>query len=103
MLATTLVFCGCSHQLSPRARDAAYRQIQIHEAAVARTQQDISHTAKSDARRHADVDALCASSRALCAQGDAVDERDATERCARARDVCGAERAALAAPAGGGR
>ena len=93
LLASALALCGCSHRTSAAFQDASYRQIQIHEARLARTQQHISQMPEHDARRQPDVDALCESSRAICELSDALGESDAAERCARGRLVCRAHRA----------
>ena len=103
LLATMLTLCGCSHRLRRTSALDAYRQIQVHEAQLARSQQHISHMTRTDPLRQREVDALCTSSRALCELADALRERDASERCTRGREVCTAEHAAMSAARGGAR
>ena len=83
--------CSCTHQNIPSA--STYRQIQEHEASLARAQVRLESSAPCSEQRAREVGTLCESGDAICALGREIDEADALMRCQRARDMCAAARA----------
>jgi hypothetical protein len=87
---------GCATGLRGAGeRELAFRQLQVHEAQVARSQAeltsaDICHFGTTHDRDPAR--SVCEASLALCTLTSELADRDASQRCLRASDACTAAR-----------
>ncbi|MEQ8454639.1 MAG: hypothetical protein RID81_03870 [Sandaracinaceae bacterium] len=80
-----LLVTGCGAATPPDA-DAAFREIQVHEATIAHNSGE-AERCEPDAPCPA-RDALCEAADALCAVAETLEDADADARCALARRRC---------------
>lgn len=80
-----LLFAACGAPARPDV-DAAFRQIQVHEATIAHRQSAIETCGET--RPCAAADEACAAADEICRIADEIDDPDAHARCGLARRRC---------------
>lgn len=89
-----MVSCAAG-QHGASERELAFRQIQVYEAELARSQAELTRGDACHFGTTPDRDpsrAVCEASLGLCALSSELADRDASQRCLRAGDACTAAR-----------